>query len=63
MQNNLSKNSSFKPRKIDAEEEEKVERMIEEWDIIYCAGCGAKISLLNSTPLRDGSGFLCKVCR
>ena len=43
--------------------DETVQKMIEEWDIVICAICGAKISLFHTDIARTISGrevFVCK---
>ena len=44
--------------------EEEVEALLEDWDIVICAGCGKEISLLDDLDISpDDDSILCKECR
>jgi hypothetical protein len=40
--------------------EKKVEKMLEEWDIVTCNRCGKKISMLNAQLDKAQEHFYCK---
>ena len=42
------------------EEDKKVQKMIEEWDMVNCRICGRSISMLKAKMSLDGNGFVCE---
>ena len=38
----------------------EVAKMLETWDIVRCAYCGKKISMLNAKIIKNGQNFICK---
>jgi len=53
-------NKSTKQQKTKEERDKEVDEMVKEWDIVRCENCEKKISILNSIPLKNGKGFVCK---
>lgn len=50
-----------KPREhIPITSEEKVQQMLNNWDIVTCKICGKKISMLKATAVNDGEYFVCR---